>query len=121
MKRALIGLALFIGLAGEVTAQGILPSNQNTLKGTNYSDTIAVSNTFQTLWTASPNRHGCTIQNTSADSQWVYPDVAANATKAGAILLAAGQSLNCSQGLWSLSNAWSITGTATDTFYAESW
>lgn len=87
------------------------------------SSTIAVTNTFQTVFTANANRTGCTIQNNSARTMYVYfvPIAGTAATTAASAVLAAGQALNCSVFGTSLTNSVQITGTATDVFYAAVW
>ena len=89
-----------------------------------FSSTIAVTNTFQAVFTANTSRTGCTIQNNGTNSMWVYfvPNPAgAAATKGASAVLAAGQSLNCSVFGMNLTNAVQITGTSADAFYAASW
>ena len=87
-----------------------------------YSSSIAVTNTFQLVFSgANLNLVGCTIQNTGTHTEYVYPDIVANAATATSVQLAAGQSLNCGVGAWALQKTWSITGTSGDTYYAARW
>jgi len=85
----------------------------------NSSGTIAVTNTFQSLWANNQARSGCTVQNNSARTMYVFFGPIANATLVNSVVLAAGQSANCGapSGVV-LRDQVSITGTATDAFFA---
>jgi hypothetical protein len=84
----------------------------------NESGTITVTNTFQQVFPANTNRLDCLIQNTSADTQWVFSGAVASATKGTSITLAAGQAYYCAFNGITYQGIVSITGTATDAFYA---
>lgn len=85
----------------------------------NLSSTISVSNTFQSVQ-VSTSRHGCTIQANGADPLWVYFGAIGSATKASAIALTVGQSVSCAVGGTGVAtDQISVTGTASDTFYAS--
>lgn len=91
----------------------------STMSGTtNYSSTIAVTNTFQSIEAANAARSGGLIQNNGLNSMWVFFGPIANATKAKSVVLAAGQSLNLTAPGVVVTDQVSITGTSTDTFYA---
>lgn len=108
--------------AALVFAAIIGPAAAQNLKGNNYSGAIASTNTFQLVFSgAAQDNSGCAIQNTGTHTEYVYPDIVANATVGKALQLAPGQPLNCGPGDLTLSNQWSITGTAGDTYYAERW
>ncbi len=86
------------------------------------SSTIAVTNTFQQIYTSNNNRTGCTIQNTGTNPMYVFFGATGSATIATSVKLVAGQAVYCTSGDGiALTNAVQITGTATETFYAASW
>lgn len=94
----------------------------------NFSGTIAITNTFQSIQTVNQSRHGCAIQNrstnNSSDTMWVYFDPTNSsgcsaATKAGSFTLTPGQSANCNVGTIILSDQICITGTSGDGFAAN--
>lgn len=88
---------------------------------TNSSSTIAVTNTFQSIWVASIDRTGrvaCTVQNTGTNPMYVFFGPIADATIAKSVKLTAGQAATCNNGPVVLRQQVSITGTATETFYA---
>lgn len=95
------------------------PQGVNTL---NRSGTIAVTNTFQSIFAASTNTRGrtaCVVQNTGTNSMYVFFGPIASATIAKSVKLAAGQSASCATGAGGvLKDQVSITGTATEAFYA---
>ena len=127
---AALGLVALFALSASAQTQTVqtLPSSGNSGDA---SGTIAVTNTFQTLWpqiTTGPQRRGCLIINTSTDDQWVYfgPD-SDTPTKAKAIPLnkaAVGGELggwvSCATGAGSAlqDHVW-ITGTAGDAYVAK--
>lgn len=88
---------------------------------TNASSSIAVTNTFQSVFDQSDvliGRVGCTVQNTGTNSMYVFFGPIAGATIAKSVKIAAGQSVGCNVGGVTLRDQISITGTATETFYA---
>lgn len=108
--------ALLIG--GGALAQAV--------NGTNFSSTIAVTSTFQAVFTSvNPSLNNCSIQNTGSNAMYVYfanqGQTIADATIAKSGKLAAGQSVLCGDSTSVLVNSVFITGTATDTYYAERW
>lgn len=92
-------------------------AQQAKLTSTNVSGTIAVTNTFQSIFEAGP-RTGCTVQNNGAASMWVFFGPIASATKAKSVVLTTGQSVGCNSPGITLSDQISITGTATQEFFA---
>lgn len=87
----------------------------------NASSTIAVTNTFQSVFAADTTKTGrvaCTIQNTGTNSMYVFFGAIASATIATSVKLAAGQAVTCNNNPVILKMQVSITGTATETFYA---
>ena len=90
---------------------------QAKLPSTNVSGTIAVTDTFQSVFEAGP-RSGCTVQNNGAASMWVFFGPIASATKAKSVVLTTGQSVGCNSPGITLSDQISITGTATQEFFA---
>jgi hypothetical protein len=92
-------------------------AQQAKLPSTNVSGTIAVTNTFQSVFEAG-FRTGCTVQNNGAASMWVFFGPIASATKAKSVILATGQSVSCNSPGITLSDQISITGTATQEFFA---
>lgn len=84
------------------------------------SSTIAVTNTFQSVFASSAGRTGCLIQNTGTNPMYVFFGAIASATTAASVKLSAGQSVNCQSGGIVITDQVSITGTATETFYAAS-
>lgn len=88
----------------------------------NDSSTIAVTNTFQSIWAVSTNvrgRAGCSVQNNSASNvMYVFFGPIASATTASSVKLAVGQSVGCVVGGIVLQDQVSITGTSGDAFFA---
>lgn len=92
-------------------------AQQAKFTSTNVSGTIAVTNTFQEVFGAGP-KAGCTIQNNGAATMWVFFGPIASATKAKSVVLLTGQSVSCNSPGITLSDQISITGTATQEFFA---
>lgn len=92
---------------------------------TNVSSTIAVTNTFQSVIPApsaafppTNSRVACTVQNTGTNPMYVFFGPIASATIAKSVVLTTGQAVTCNNDLVSLQDQVSITGTATETFFA---
>ena len=94
-------------------------AQQTTRTSTDLSSTIAVTDTFQSINAANPARQGCTIQNNGAATMWVFFGAIAGATKAKSVVLTTGQSVRCNLPGVTLGDQISITGTATQEFYAK--
>lgn len=125
MKKILITLALWALLPtifiGNAFAQNPVVTKPYGATTTNSSSSIAVTNTFQSIWSASnvsTGRVACTVQNTGTNPMYVFFGPIASATVATSIKLTATQSVNCNIGGIVLRDQVSITGTATETFYA---
>lgn len=121
MKKLLAVATAWLIAASAAFAQNVNPVTTQPYGVTtaNASSTIAVTNTFQTVWTRSTNtrgRAGCTIQNTGTNTMYVA--FGATPLTATSVKLNAGQSLNCTVGGIVLQDTVSITGTAGETFYA---
>ena len=120
MKCFLLILAL-IGSTSLASAQSPVVTQPYNVTSQNYSTTIAVTNTFQSIWatnTSTRGRAGCTVQNTGTNPQYVYFGAIATATISKSAKIIAGQSLNCNVGGITLQDQVSITGTSGETFYA---
>jgi hypothetical protein len=90
------------------------------LTSTNISGTVAVTNTFQSIQVSTAGRNGCLVQNNGTHTMWVYFGAIGSATEAAAYQLAAGLSVSCAVGgIGVLTDQVSITGTATDAFFAN--
>lgn len=116
MLRALL-LLLLLAVSSPLLGQESATDIQIKLPSMNLSGAIAVTNTFQSIQVAT-KRHSCTVQNNGAATMWVFFGPIASATKAKSVVLAPGQSVYCSLSGVTLSDQVSITGTATDTFFA---
>lgn len=87
----------------------------------NASSSIAVTNTFQSIWAASTTttgRVGCTIQNLGSNKQFVFFGPIANAITKSSVTLNPLDSVQCAAGVASLRDQVSITGTSGDAFFA---
>ena len=108
----IFALALCAGLA---SANPAIP-----ISGSNLSNTIAVTNTFQSVQASNNGRIGCTIQNLGTHTMYVYFGAIASAATSASATLAAGQSVNCLIGdNYVLKDQVSITGTSGDGFFAN--
>ena len=123
----LVALAAALGLlalaSGQAAAQTQTVSPFG-VRSTNVSGTITTGGTFQSVFLAIPagttqRRYGCTIQNTSTHTQWVFFGPLASATEAKAYQIAPGQPISCQLNDGTvLQDQVSITGTTSDTFVA---
>lgn len=121
MIRILAALMLTL-LASQAMAQSPVLTQPYGVTSHNDSGTIALSQTYQSIWAASTNtrgRAGCTVQNRSAsNTQYIFFGPIASALTPKSIALSPGQSLNCTVGGIVLQDQVSITGTAPDPYYA---
>ncbi len=120
MKRFLIFLTALL-FSASAYAQSPVITQPYPVSSSNNSSTIAVTNTFQSIWvknTVTRGRAGCTVQNTGSNTMWVFYGPIANATKGRSVVLSVGQSTNCNVGGIVLQDQVSITGTATEAFFA---
>lgn len=116
MRNAIWGLTLLMLSLGAAFAQQPMPSSTTTTNGT-----IAVTNTFQTILTATRPRLSCTMQNTGTNTQFVYFGTLANATLSNSFRVSPGQTISCAvaNGI-ALTDAVNITGTAGDGYVMAS-
>lgn len=122
MKRILAICFLMLGVSLAQAQNPVRTQPQGTTSS-NASGTIAITNTFQSIWIANDyntGRMGCTVVNYGSNTMWVYFGPIAGATKAKSIQLAVGQATYCNirNGIV-LKDQVSITGTATEPFYAN--
>lgn len=112
---SLFGLIILLACPIVAFAENIAVTSKN------LSGTITVTNTFQSVQSSQTVRQGCTLQNTASNNQWVFFGPIANATKATAVLLAAGQSVSCTVGSGgtTLQDQVSVTGTSGDAYFAN--
>ena len=90
------------------------------LTSTNLSGTVAVTNTFQSIQVLTAGRKGCTIQNNGTHNMDVFFGPIGSATAGASVILSAGQAVSCAvPGLGVLTDQISITGTATELFFAN--
>ena len=133
MKTKLLAALAFCVLASPSIAQQWVktqPLPSTTLNG-DKSSTIAVTNTFQVVFTAAGNvpnptpgfggeRHGCSIQNNGTHSMYVNEGTPiASATTSNTWVLTAGQLFNCNFNGVVLSGEIDITGTSGDAYVAK--
>ena len=119
--RFLLALLLWASCAFSAIAQTVVKTQPLAVNSSNSSSTIAVTNTFQSIWSQSTTqrgRAGCTIVNYGTNTMWVYFGAIANATKANSIQLAANQPVYCQVFGTVLQDQVSITGTSGDAFFA---
>lgn len=112
---------LFTLLSNSVFAQTPVVTKPYKAYTYNYSSSIAVTNTFQTVFvvsSADTGRVACTIANYGTNKMYVFFGPIANATLTNSIQLAANQSISCNIGGVVLQDQVSITGTSGDAFYA---
>lgn len=113
-RRAALAALAFAALAPTLALGQIKPLSSKPASGT-----VAVTDTFQSVFAYEPNRSSCLIQNNSASAKmYVFFGPIASATKATSIVLDAGKSVTCNSGPVVAIDQVSITGTATDAFYA---
>ena len=112
----IVGMIAFGNFAHAQQSVFTLPSNR---LSTNASSTIAVTNTFQAVFSSNTARENCLIQNNGASNMYVFFGAIASATLNNSIMLKPSWALNCTQGGITNSDAISITGTATEVFHAS--
>ena len=120
MYRIILLLGVLLCLSSTpIFAQTPVTTQPKGVVSYNSSSTITVTNTFQSVFIANPNRVSCTIQNNGTHNMWVYYGPIVNATENNSVVLAAGQSCGCNppNGVV-LQDQISITGTASDAFFA---
>lgn len=116
MKR-LIALFLLLGVSF-AHAQTPVFTNTSKFTNSNYSSTISVTNTFQSVLASNLNRNDCIIQNNGAASMYLYFGALASAITNNSLVLSSGSIFRCSNSGVVLTDQISITGTATQRFFA---
>lgn len=134
LRKLLFGLGLALAVVAPLCAYAQQPvvTSPSGVTSLNASGTIAVTNTFQSVFTAGSTsaggagtRRSCLIMNTSANEQWVHFG-SDTATKANSIPIDPPATLGHAGGYVTCANpggtvaqdAISITGTAGDAFVA---
>lgn len=122
MKSFLIIVASFAFAlcAGKAFAQQAQPNStiaQVTGASIDASGTIAVTNTFQSLFAALQNRKSCTIQNNGTNK--MYIGVGSSPTLTNSFQVPAGATFVCATMGVTVNDAIAITGTAGDAFVAK--
>jgi hypothetical protein len=117
-KRLSAGLVFLALSVAPSLAQSPVVTQPSSQAATNFSSTIAVTNTFQSVFAASAKRQGCSIQNNGSNTMWVFFGAIADATKAKSFLLGVGQGISCGSIGVVAKDQVSITGTATEAFAA---
>lgn len=121
MKRLAIFTLLVLGSVAHAQTPNPVTTQPKGVTTLNSSGTIAVTNTFQSIWPKSTNVQGrlsCTVQNTGSNTMYVFFGPLADATAAKSVSLSAGQSVSCLNGVVVLQDQVSITGVGGETFYA---
>jgi|SRR5665213_139897 len=118
MKKLSLIMALLLSSANFSFAQTPVTTQPKSVVSYNNSSTITVTNTFQSIWIANVNRVACTVQNNGTHNMWVFFGPIANATENNSVVLQAGQFVSCNSGNIILQDQVSITGTASDAFFA---
>lgn len=109
MKRLLLVSALAgLFVAGSAAADPVAwPSTVTAI-------TITTHAVFQQIAPSSLTRHGCTYQNTSMDTEYVYFGTTANATTGASFKLSPGAAITCAAGPTVAGDAVQVTSSATD-------
>lgn len=119
MKRFLLSLLLIVGSVSYSLAQNPVVTQPSLRTATLSGSSITSTNTFQTVYPANVNRLGCVIQNKNSRNMFINFVAKATATISNSALLAPGASANCTAFGTVLTGEVSITGTATDEYYAS--
>lgn len=118
---ALAAAAVLLMLRGAQSQAPVITQPYGVVSS-NSSGTIAVTNTFQSIWTASTattGRVSCAIQNKgAADPMYVYFGAIAGAAIAKSVKLTTSTMMNCTVFGMVLKDQVSITGTSGDAFFA---
>lgn len=121
MKRLIVIAALLLGSAAHAQTPNPVTTQPKGVTTQNSSGTIAVTNTFQTIWSKSSNvqgRLGCYVQNKGSNPMYVYFGPKASATTPTSINLSGGAAISCANGVIVQQDEVNITGTAGDAYYA---
>jgi len=117
MKRLLLAL-LLIGASFPAYAQTPVVTQTSKFSNANASAAVTVTNTFQSIWLANTNRNDCIVQNNGAASMYIYFGAIASATTPNSLILAANGTFRCANSGIVVNDQISITGTATQRFFA---
>ncbi len=118
MKRVAAAVGALLLMAAPLRAD---PPFTNHINASNNSSTIAQGGVYQSVYSQTLSRAGCTIQNNGTHTMWVYFGPIASATHGASVQLSAGQALNCNVGNTILIDQVSVDGTTADAFFAEQW
>lgn len=118
MKRLLLTVLLLIAGASLALAQTPVVTQTSKFSNANASAAVAVTNTFQSIWLNNPSRNDCIIQNNGAASMYIYFGAIADATTPNSLILAASGTFRCANSGIVVNDQISITGTATQRFFA---
>ncbi len=94
MKRIASLAAVALTICGTAQAQVVARQKSNDATPSS-TITTGVGGAFQSVLAANPNRFGCTIQNNSANTMYVFFGVFASATTGKSAVLSPGQAANC--------------------------
>jgi hypothetical protein len=119
MKRIaslVLTFAMIVAGLAPAKAQGLVTTTPYQATSVVGSGSVAVTNTFQSVLASSATRRGCRLQNTSANTIYVYVGAIAGATTAQSLQLTTKGSFDCASGGIVITDQISVTGTAGDTF-----
>jgi hypothetical protein len=107
------------GLLGLLAVPALADPSTGAVNGAGYPSTsaavtITTHAVFQQLLAANSARKGCFIQNTSADTEYVFIGATASATTAASVKLISGAAMNCASGIITPYDNVAITSGATD-------
>ncbi len=113
---------LLLALSAAAWGQQVIQTSPLGVTSSDYSGTIASTNTFQSVFAASSGsrgRLGCNVTNNGAATMFIYLGALADATTPKSIQLAAGATYNCTTGTIVVTDQLSITGTSGQPFAAK--
>jgi hypothetical protein len=118
MKKVAAAIGALLFMAVPLRADAPFTNHVNS---SNVSSTITGGGTYQSIYSQTLSRAGCTVQNNGTHTMWVFFGPIASATHGNSVQLSAGQALNCNVGNTILIDQISIDGTTADAFYAGAW
>lgn len=121
MKHVKYLVAVLAVLASALAPALADPAGSRASLQPNGSSTITVTNTFQQVFAANPQRYACTLQNNGTHTMYVFLGPLTSATTSGAIQLSAGVAIYCNNSVTVFNDPVNITGTSGDGFYAQQW
>lgn len=119
MKRLIAAIAIWALGASFAFAQNPVVTQPSLRTATLSGSSISVTNTFQTVYPINDRRLGCVVQNKNARNMYINFVSRATATISNSALLVPGASAGCTLYGTVLTGEVSITGTATDEYYAS--